>query len=135
MRKISTGLLVLAGVLLGVIPAIHADSLQLKNGNSVQGKYLGGTERAVQFEADGKVQIYYVNQILSINFGTVSPDGGVPSNAPAVKPKSGTALRPAVKNGAQPASATRPLRKANMHSEQVEAKTARASRTVKVLPD
>jgi len=88
MRNIRGALLGMAGILLGFAPGIRADSLQLKTGNFVQGKYLGGTERAVQFEVNGKVQMYDINQILSISFAAASADGGMPSNSAEAKPSS-----------------------------------------------
>jgi hypothetical protein len=71
----------MAGVLLGFAPGIRADSLQLKNGNFLQGKYMGGTERAVQFEVNGKMRLYDIDQILSISFAAASVDGGMPSKS------------------------------------------------------
>jgi hypothetical protein len=66
--------------------------LQLKNGNFVQGKYLGGTERAVQFEVNGKIHLYDVGEILSISFAAASADGGIPSNNAEPKPNANTEL-------------------------------------------
>lgn len=80
MRHIPGILIAMAGILLILVPAIRADSLQLKNGNFVQGKYLGGTDRAVQFEVNGKIRLYSVDEILSISFAAASADGGIPSN-------------------------------------------------------
>ncbi len=80
MRHIRTILIALIGVSLVLVPGLRADSLQLKNGNFVQGKYLGGTERAVQFEVNGKIRLYGIDEILSINFAAASADGGIPSN-------------------------------------------------------
>jgi hypothetical protein len=80
MRHIRTILIVLIGVSVVLVPGLRADSLQLKNGNFVQGKYLGGTERAVQFEVNGKIRLYGIDEILSISFAAASADGGIPSN-------------------------------------------------------
>ncbi|HZP34301.1 MAG TPA: hypothetical protein VFB23_13165 [Candidatus Acidoferrales bacterium] len=79
-------LIVLTGLLLMLAARMRADSLQLKNGSFVQGKYLGGTERAVQFAVNGKVHLYDTDEILSISFGSASGDsGGIPSNAADTK--------------------------------------------------
>lgn len=80
MRHIRAILIVLTGISLVLVPKLRADSLQLKNGNFVQGKYLGGTERAVQFEVNGKIRLYGIDEILSISFAAASADGGIPSN-------------------------------------------------------
>jgi len=45
-----------------------ADTLQLKDGRVVQGKFLGGTQASVQFESNGKIDLYDVNQVISITF-------------------------------------------------------------------
>jgi hypothetical protein len=45
-----------------------ADTLQLKDGRVVQGKFLGGTQASVQFESSGKIDLYDVNQVISITF-------------------------------------------------------------------
>jgi hypothetical protein len=80
MRHIRAILIVLIGVSLVLVPGLRADSLQLKNGNFVQGKYLGGTERAVQFEVNGKIRLYGIDEILSISFAAASADRAIPSN-------------------------------------------------------
>ena len=90
MRHIGGILIVVMGISLVLVPGLRADSLQLKNGNFVQGKYLGGTERAVQFEANGKIRLYDINEILSINFAAASADGGIPSNDDDQKPRTNT---------------------------------------------
>jgi hypothetical protein len=45
-----------------------ADTLQLKDSRVVQGKFLGGTQASVQFESNGKIDLYDVNQVISITF-------------------------------------------------------------------
>jgi len=87
----------LAAIFLLCAAQSRADSLQLKNGNFVQGKYLGGTERAVQFEVNGKIRLYDIEEILSINFAAASADGGIPSNNPDPKPNANTELNSAAK--------------------------------------
>ena len=85
------------GVLLVLVPGVRADSLQLKNGNFVQGKYLGGTERAVQFEVHGRMRLYDIDEILSINFAAASADGGISSDSVDTKPSADTELDSAAK--------------------------------------
>jgi hypothetical protein len=79
-----------------------ADTLQLKSGAVVQGKYLGGSERAVQFEVGGRIELYPVTDVLSITFtGTpaasgpgASSGGGMTNVAATPRPaaSSGTAM-------------------------------------------
>jgi len=90
MRHIRAILIVLTGISFVLAPGLRADSLQLRNGNFVQGKYLGGTERAVQFEVNGKIRLYDINEILSINFAAASAEGGIPSNDDDQKPRTNT---------------------------------------------
>jgi hypothetical protein len=87
-------LIVLMGISLVLAPGLRADSLQLRNGNFVQGKYLGGTERAVQFQVNGKIRLYDINEILSINFAAASADGGVPSSDDDQRPRTNTGSKP-----------------------------------------
>ena len=98
MWHLRTILIARAGILLLLVPGVQADSLQLKNGNFVQGKYLGGTERAVQFEANGKIRLYDIGEILSISFAAASADGGIPSNDVDTKPSANTELSSAAKD-------------------------------------
>jgi hypothetical protein len=90
MWHIRAALLAMAGILFVLVPGVRADGLQLKNGNFVQGKYLGGTERAVQFEVNGKIHLYGTDEILSISFAAASADGGIPSNNVDPKPSANT---------------------------------------------
>jgi len=99
MRHIGAILIVVMGISLVLVPGLRADSLQLKNGNFVQGKYLGGTERAVQFEVNGRIRLYDINEILSISFAAASADGGIPSNDDDQKLHTNTALKSVKDNG------------------------------------
>ncbi len=91
----------MAGILLILVPEVRGDSLQLKNGNFVQGKYLGGTERAVQFEVNGKIRLYDTGEILSISFAAASADGGIPSDSAERKPGANTESNSAEKNNSR----------------------------------
>lgn len=59
--------LVGAGLTLMSVSA-SADTLQMKDGRVIQGRFLGGTQASVQFEANGKIDLYDVGQVLSITF-------------------------------------------------------------------
>jgi hypothetical protein len=54
--------------------SVSADTLQMKDGRVIQGRFLGGTQASVQFVADGKIDLYDVDQVISITF-TGSPPG------------------------------------------------------------
>jgi len=98
LRKI---VIALAGFFLFSLPELHADSLQLKNGNFVQGKYLGGTERDVQFQVNGKIRLYDIEEILSISFAAASADGGIPSNNVDPKPNANADLSSSAKGNGE----------------------------------
>jgi hypothetical protein len=53
-----------------------ADTLQLRDGRVVQGRFLGGTQASVQFESNGKIDLYDVDQVISITF-----TGGPPASS------------------------------------------------------
>jgi len=81
-QKISIGL---AWVGLGLMSlSASADTLQMKDGRVIQGRFLGGTQASVQFEANGKIDLYNVDQVISITFtGALSASSAMPAAAPA----------------------------------------------------
>src|SRR5712692_3320107 len=56
--------LVCAGVLAFALGA-SADTLELKDGRVINGRYLGGTQSQVRLLVDGKVQLFPVDQIVA----------------------------------------------------------------------
>jgi hypothetical protein len=48
--------------------AAHGDTLELKDGRSMRGRYLGGTQTVLRFEVDGDVQTFRLNEVSSITF-------------------------------------------------------------------
>ena len=99
-------LLPMAAILFCFVPGVFADSLQLKNGNMVDGKYMGGTEGSVQFEVNGKMRVYSVDQILSISFAATG-DGGVPSKSSTAAAAPGATLKPISSSKAARTAASR----------------------------
>ncbi len=45
-----------------------ADTLELKDGRVLQGKFLGGTQVIIRFEVDGDVQSFRVTKIVALSF-------------------------------------------------------------------
>jgi hypothetical protein len=75
-----------AMALLGLILATTAaaDTLELKDGRVLQGRYLGGTQAVMRFEINGEVQTFSVNDVVALTFTRRSSNsGGV---APAYPP-------------------------------------------------
>jgi len=66
-RKLLLATVAWTGLVLFAVSA-SADTLQLKDGRVVQGRFLGGTQASVQFESNGKIDLYDVDQVISITF-------------------------------------------------------------------
>ena len=49
-------------------PMAWADSLELKNGSLIKGKFLGGTGTEISFQVGSTVQKYNVADIVSLKF-------------------------------------------------------------------
>ena len=60
-----------------------ADTLELKNGSLIKGKFLGGTETEISFQVGSTLQKYNVADIVSLKF-----DSGGAASAPAPQPQS-----------------------------------------------
>jgi hypothetical protein len=62
-----------------------ADTLELKDGRVLQGKFLGGTQATLRFEVNGDVQTFSTNDIVAVTFtrGSSQPQQMPASAAPA----------------------------------------------------
>ena len=60
----------LATTALGLVLAATAvaDTLELKDGRVLQGRYLGGTQAVLRFDVNGEVQTFSVNDIVALTF-------------------------------------------------------------------
>ncbi len=67
-----------------------ADTLELKNGSQIKGKFLGGTETEISFQVGSTVQQYSVADIVSLKF-----DSDGVADAPAAQPQSSLPDNPA----------------------------------------
>jgi hypothetical protein len=84
-----------------------ADTLELKSGRVVQGKYLGGTQHILRFEVNGEVQTFSTNDIVALTFTgtgrslTPAPAPADAAPAPAAAPATAPApaLAPVAANG------------------------------------
>src|SRR5271155_2703263 len=74
----------IAAVALGLFLAggALADTLELKDGRVLQGRYLGGTQAVLRFEINGEVQTFSVNDAVAITFTGNSGKTSVPEVAP-----------------------------------------------------
>jgi hypothetical protein len=62
-----------------------ADTLELKDGRVLRGKYLGGTQAVLRFEVNGEVQAFSTGDIVALTF-TGRSVGGPPAPAPTAPP-------------------------------------------------
>src|SRR6267143_2347487 len=74
--KLNCGLVV-ALCLVGSIAC--ADSLELKNGSLIEGKFLGGTDSEISFQVASSVQKYKLADIVSLKFNSERTTDGMPS--------------------------------------------------------
>jgi len=73
------------GVVVAVCVAVvaaRADSLELKNGSLINGKFMGGTQTSISFQVGSSVQSYGVGDIRSLRF-----DSGAQGTSPTVPSK------------------------------------------------
>src|SRR5271157_6021538 len=79
----------ICGVIVGLCVAAvaaRADSLELKNGSLIKGKFMDGTQTSISFQVGSSVQSYDIADVRSLRFDSdaqgASPS--VPSNQPTV---------------------------------------------------
>jgi hypothetical protein len=91
----------LAWIGLGLMSvSASADTLQMKDGRVIQGRFLGGTQASVQFEANGKIDLYDVDQVISITFtGAPSAPSAMRTEPPAKVAESPRATAPTPGSG------------------------------------
>src|SRR6201987_1927179 len=56
-----------------------ADSLELKNGSLIKGKFMGGTESEISFQVGSSVQKYNIADIVSLKFDSQSVANDMPT--------------------------------------------------------
>jgi len=97
----------MVAVVLGlfIAGAAAADTLELKDGRVLQGRYLGGTQAVLRFEIKGEVQTFNVSDAVALTFTGTSSATEAPASAPQ---SAATPLpAPAASNSADPSPGTR----------------------------
>jgi hypothetical protein len=93
-RNISKALIAAAAALLFAGIGL-ADTLELKDGRVLQGRYLGGTQAILRFEVNGDVQTFATHDIVALTFTRESrrraaeqppPNNPTPDNPPSNNP-------------------------------------------------
>lgn len=100
MKTLSRALLA-GGSLLLLAGIGFADTLELKDGRVLQGKYLGGTQAVLRFQVNGDVQTFPTNDIVALTFTRNS--GSAPAPAAAPPPQDEPAPAPAPSQAPPPA--------------------------------
>jgi hypothetical protein len=99
------GLLFLVGV-------AAADTLELKDGRVVQGRFLGGTQALVRFSVNGQVQTFNVTEVVALtftsNYGNTEAAPPPPQEQPAPQPQA-YQQAPAPAGGAMTIPAGQPI--------------------------
>ncbi|GAK51527.1 hypothetical protein U14_02772 [Candidatus Moduliflexus flocculans] len=73
--------LIFVGIIgVGMAGLAFADTLEMKDGRLLDGLYMGGTQTSIRFQADGKVQVIPVKDILALTFS--APVSNAPTPAP-----------------------------------------------------
>jgi hypothetical protein len=85
MRNLSRILLAASATLL-LAGIGFGDTLELKDGRVLQGKYLGGTQAVLRFEINGEVQTFPTHDIVALTF-TRNSSAPLPAPAPASPPQ------------------------------------------------
>ena len=62
-----------------------ADTLELKDGRLIQGKYLGGTQETLRFQVQDKIEIYRVADVIALTFGATSVAASSSASQPAAR--------------------------------------------------
>jgi hypothetical protein len=94
-----TRLIAAAALGLLLVGSAAADTLELKDGRALQGRYLGGTQAIVRFSVNGDIQTFNVTEVVALTF--TSSYGSAPAAAPDPNPAPAPqALAPAPAGGA-----------------------------------
>jgi hypothetical protein len=86
--------------------SVSADTLELKDGRVLQGKYLGGTQAVLRFEVSGEVQTFRTIDLVALTF-TGGP-GAATAPAPAAAPDTPPPAPAATQSNMTPQAAAAP---------------------------
>jgi hypothetical protein len=76
-----------------------ADTLELKDGRILQGRYLGGTQAVLRFEIEGNVQAFSVNDVVAVTFTRSGGAAAAPTYAPVPAPAPVAQAQPVAAGG------------------------------------
>jgi hypothetical protein len=101
-------LMFIAGMLAAAscLKTARADSLELKSGQIVQGKFLGGSPMNIRFQVNGNEQVFPTRDVLNIGFSDTSVDSS--SSAAPAAPQAASTDAPKVEVSNPPPAAAAP---------------------------
>ena len=94
-----------AAIVLLFVTIAAADTLELRDGRVLDGRYLGGTQAVLRFQVEGNIQTFNVNDVVALTFTHSSGNAAAPppsDPAPAPAPAPPTRLAPAPVAQARP---------------------------------
>ncbi len=94
--KLKCGFLTVLTLTVSMVCTAWADTLELKNGSLIKGRFLGGTEAEISFQVGSTVQKYNVADVVSLKFDL---EGA--ANTPAQQPQTQSSLPDNPAPGAQ----------------------------------
>lgn len=99
MKRMSSGLILAAlGAWFLVAAPVSADTLELRDGRVINGRFMGGTAAQLRFEANGNIESFPVAQIVALTFTNSGNSGnsgsGYNTPAPALAPSNSSSNYP-----------------------------------------
>jgi hypothetical protein len=92
-HKISFRMPLLAVLMMAFIStSAFADTVVLKDGKVLQGTFKGGTETAIKFDVDGKIQEIAIGEITSLTFSPRAQQSAAPPAQPEPQAAAGAAV-------------------------------------------
>ncbi len=87
-----SGILLLIVMVFSLYSLVNGDTLALRNGLTLEGKFKGASEKTIKFEISGKVQEIAISEVKSITFAPppAQPKSATASGSAAVAAKAGT---------------------------------------------
>jgi hypothetical protein len=112
----------IATVVLGLLfaSAAAADTLELRDGRVLHGRYLGGTQAVLRFEINGQVQTFNVSEAVALTFTGSANSVSAPDRAPAPPRRSEPAPRPSEQAPVTSQDAPPPAARPNSLAAQAE---------------
>ena len=104
--RVSTALMIIALAVAAAAQIAGADTVEMRDGSLVQGKYVGGTAGTIRIEAADGVKVVETSKVLALTFDASS---AAPSTAPAAAAAAQPAAGSAQPAATQPAPQSVPL--------------------------